>query len=140
MSSPYRPSPHPKEIKEASDESDTELEEEDSETGKDSEIEYDKERDNDKEEVTPLDPQENPKKRKVDKTLPQDHPSDHVDVPPNPTTPNLPQVVPISPPEEMIEIMVEKGGEVIRKNKRRAWRNFNWDKASLGIVREPAKF
>ena len=35
--------------------------------------------------------------------------------------------------------MVEKGGEVIRKNKRRAWRNFNGDKASLGIIREPTK-
>ena len=35
--------------------------------------------------------------------------------------------------------MVEKGGEVIRKNKRRAWRNFYGDKVSFGIVREPAK-
>ena len=35
--------------------------------------------------------------------------------------------------------MVEKGGDVIRKNKRRAWRKFNGDKANLGIVREPVK-
>ena len=35
--------------------------------------------------------------------------------------------------------MVKEGGKVIRKNKRRAWRNFNEDKASLGIVREPDK-
>ena len=39
----------------------------------------------------------------------------------------------------MIEIMVEKGGEAIRKNKRRAWSYFNVDRASMGIVREPAK-
>ena len=76
----------------------------------------------------------------MDQTLPQEHPSDHADVPPSPTAPISPLVDPISPPEEMIEIMVEKGGEVIKKNKRRAWRNFNGEKASLGIVREPAKF
>ena len=33
--------------------------------------------------------------------------------------------------------MVKKGGEVIRKNRRRSWRNFNMDNARLGIVREP---
>ena len=36
--------------------------------------------------------------------------------------------------------MVEKGGEAIRKNKRRAWSNFNVDRANLGIIRERAKF
>ena len=36
----------------------------------------------------------------------------------------------------MIEILVEKSGEVIKKNKRRAWRNFNKDTTKLGIVRE----
>ena len=33
--------------------------------------------------------------------------------------------------------MVEKSGEVIKKNKRRAQRNSNKDTAKLGIVREP---
>ena len=33
--------------------------------------------------------------------------------------------------------MVEKSGEVIKKNRRRAWRNFNKDTTKLGIVREP---
>ena len=33
--------------------------------------------------------------------------------------------------------MVEKRGEVIKKNRRRAWRNFNMDTARLGIFREP---
>ena len=33
--------------------------------------------------------------------------------------------------------MVEKSGEVIRKNRRRVWNNFNMDTARLGIVREP---
>ena len=42
----------------------------------------------------------------------------------------------ISPYEEMFKIFVERSGEVIRKNKRRAWRNFNMDTARLGIVRE----
>lgn len=37
----------------------------------------------------------------------------------------------------MNEIMVERSGEVERKNKRRAWRNFNMDTTRLGIVREP---
>ena len=33
--------------------------------------------------------------------------------------------------------MVKKGGEVIRKNRRRAQRNVNMDNARLGILREP---
>ena len=32
--------------------------------------------------------------------------------------------------------MVERSGEVVRKNRRRAWRNFNMDTTRLGIVRE----
>ncbi len=124
---PIPPSPHPKEVKEASDddvESDTYSEEEYLDTGKESEMEEDKGRENDKEVVTPMDPKVNPKKRKVNQALPRDHPSNPADVSPSPTLPKLPQEVPISPLEEMIEIMVEKGGEVIRKNKMRSWRNF----------------
>ena len=37
----------------------------------------------------------------------------------------------------MNEIMVKKGGEGIRKNRGRAWRNFNMENARLGSVREP---
>ena len=36
----------------------------------------------------------------------------------------------------MIEIMVEKSGKVIKKNRRRAWRNFNMDTNKLRIFRE----
>ena len=36
----------------------------------------------------------------------------------------------------MIEILVEKSGEVIIKNKRRAWRNFNTNTVKMLIFRE----
>lgn len=133
---PNPPTPHPKE---SSDESDTELEEADSVAEKESELEDGKEKGNDKKEVTPLVTQDNPKKRKFDQTPTHDHLSDNTNFPPSPTTPTSPLEVPILPPKEMIEIMVEKGGEAIRKNKRRAWRNFNMDSVSMGIVREPTK-
>ncbi len=102
---------------------------------KESELEDDKEKDNDKKEVTPLVTQDNPKKRKLDQTPTHDHLSDHANFPPSPTAPTSPLEVPILPPKEMIEIMVEKGGEAIRKNKRRAWSNFNVDRVSMGIFR-----
>ena len=89
--------------------------------------EEEKGRDSNKEEDSLISPLGNPKKRKSDQALIQEEaqiPETHG---PNP---------PISSPKEMIEIMVERSGEVVRKN-RRAWRNFNMDTARLGIVREP---
>ena len=74
--------------------------------------------------------QGNPRKRKADQALLQEDT--------NVQTSKIPGLDPtISPPKEMIEIMVEKSGEVIKKNMRRAWRTFNKDTARLGIVREP---
>lgn len=113
-----------------------EFEDDDMKMGKDNEMEEEKGRERDMEEVNLEAPQENPKKRKSDQALspnqalPQDHPDAQLHETPNPN-------LPISPLEEMIEIMVEKGGEVIRKNRRRAWRNINMDNVRFGIVREP---
>ena len=83
-------------------------------------MEEEKGRERDKEEVTLEAPQENPKKRKANKVISQDHPDDQLNETLSPILPISPPEEPILPLEEMIEIMVEKGGEVIRKNKRRA--------------------
>ena len=86
-------------------------------------------RESDKEEVVLDVPPRNPRKRKADQALLQENTNSQTSETPSPNSP-------ISLPEEMIEIMVEKSGEVIKNNRRRAWRNFNKVTAKLGIVRE----
>ena len=105
-----------KEDSEEEEKTNTKFEDED----KDNVKEEDKGRESEKVEVAPNVSPRNPKKRKVDQALLQEETNAQSSETPGP-------VSPISPPEEMIEIMVEKSGEVIKKNRRRAWRNFNMD-------------
>ena len=79
-----------------------ELEEANSVAKKESELEDDKEKDNDMKEVTPLVTQDNPKKRKLDQSPTHDHLSDLADMPPSPIVPTPSLEVPILPPKEMI--------------------------------------
>ena len=109
------------------EEIDTDSEDEEKELGEENVSEEEKGRGSDKEEDAFISPLGNPKKRKADQALLQEEAQILKTHGPDP---------PISLAKEMIEILVERSGEVIRNNRRRAWRNFNMDTARLGIVKE----
>lgn len=95
--------------------------------GKETVKDDEKEREIDKEDVTLEASPDNPRKRKVDQALLWEDPIALTFETPSPHSPSpLPK-----------EKTMEKSGEVIRKDRRRAWRNFNMETASLGIIREP---
>ena len=109
-----------------------EIEDDEMKMGKDSEMELDMDKEKDKVNVIPDAPQDNPRKRKANLAPLQNISNDQL-------TETLSTMSQALPPEETIDIFVKKGGEVIRKNKRRVWRKSNKDYASVGIMREPVK-
>jgi hypothetical protein len=127
---PFIPKPKPQEEKEDTEEeeeTETESEDEDKAKGKDIVKDDKKERETNKEDVALEASLDNPRKIKVDQALLQEDPITLTSETPSP---NFPSPLPK-------EKTMEKSGEVIRKDRIRAWRNFNMDTVSLGIVREP---
>lgn len=91
-------------------------------TDKDNESEMSPKKENAPLAVPPV----NPRKRKMEHAQLQENPSTHASVTPDHVLPPFPKEKPL-----------EYSGEVIKNEKRRAWRSFNMGSLSLGIVREP---